>query len=337
MDRRTFVAAAAAAPLAMPALARASGQAGATAAPKPLAPWVVPDAALPVKPLTAAQQRRVGVTTTGLRAYFPVRNGPVLDSSMAPRPESLSYLDAPAFVLEKTGLRSLEVWSMQFEDFGDDYLRDLRSRAQRAGVRLTNIQVDGISDNLGETDPVKRQAVLTAMTKWIDRAAVLGVPSLRFNTGGGFAPIAPDKVPYDQVVAGARQLADYGKRKKVLVLFENHIGYTSNIDALVEILKRTNNPNLRAIMDWGNGKGGAGDPLTERLKLLPWLHLISAKGGNFDDSFRMTDIDVAEYVRATESRGFRGLYSIELWGGRVPDPIKAIASLRDTIVANLSA
>lgn len=336
MDRRKFIAGATAMPLAMPALARAHGQAAGTDAKAPT-PWAVPDAALPAKPLTPAQHRRVGVTTTGLRAYFPVRNGPVLDPSMAPRPESLSYLDAPAFVLEKTGLKSLEVWTMQFESFTDEYLRELRSRAQRAGVRLTNVQVDGIPDNLGESDPVKRQAVLAAMTKWIDRAAVLGVPSLRFNTGGGFAPVAPDKVPYDLVVTGARQLADYGKSKRVKVLFENHIGYTSDIDALVEILGRANHPNLRAIMDWGNGKGGAGDPLAQRLKLLPWLELISAKGGNFDDSFRMTDIDVAQYVRATETRGFRGLYSIELWGGRVPDPVKAIASMRDTILPNLSA
>ena len=110
-------------------------------------------------------------------------------------------------------------------------------------------------------------------------------------------------MPYDRVVTGLRQVADYGKTKRVKVLIENHIGYTSNIDALVEILKRANHPNLRAVMDWGNGKGGAGDPLAQRKDLVKEKEISEDEERRAADEVqKLTDKFVADIDKALEGK-----------------------------------
>jgi sugar phosphate isomerase/epimerase len=170
---------------------------------------------------------------------------------------------------------------------------------------------------------------------WIDRAALAGASSLRAN----LSTLTP-KTPFDvaPVADSFRELAGYAAEKNIVMLTENHFGHSIAIDNVVALLEAVDSPNLRTIFDWGNVPSpSTASVIDAARRLAPWLYLVSAKGVNFDADYRATDYDVAAIVKATEALGFRGDYSIELFGPTPPgfDAVKAIGAMRTAVEAGL--
>lgn len=278
-----------------------------------------------------SEASRLGFSTVSIRDRLPFR----LPGAPPSKPGALSMLDAPRFAAETVGLRHLEVWNLQFEDVSDDYCRRLRQAASSAGVTIPNLQVDGRMD-LGSADGEERARSVDEAKAWIDRAALIGSGAMRVNFSG-MAPKAPFAV--GPAAESLRTLAVYGQSKQVMILTENHIGHSIPVENVVAVLKAVDHPNFRTIFDWGNVPEATTERVIEKLQLLkPWLHLVSAKGVAFDPQYRMTSYDVAAITRATEEAGFRGLYSIELFGAMPAgfDPLAAIEAMRRLISASLS-
>jgi sugar phosphate isomerase/epimerase len=170
---------------------------------------------------------------------------------------------------------------------------------------------------------------------WMDRAKACGASSLRANTGRG-------KAPFDVQRTGDsyRELAEHGKEIGVKALIENHGGYSADPENIVALVEHVDSPYCRSLPDFGNMSADHswGEREAFLKKLLPYAHLISAKGMAFDELNRHTSYDVAACVRLAESCGFRGVYSIELWApkGYYPaNPIAAARSMMKTISENL--
>jgi sugar phosphate isomerase/epimerase len=124
----------------------------------------------------------------------------------------------------------------------------------------------------------------------------------------------------------------------VKILIENHIGYSADIDKVVQIVKAVNDPNCRVISDWGNTPSTSpADRVAGLSKLFPYLELVSAKELDFDDQNRHVSYDVVPLIQATEASGFRGIYSIEFYSDRPPrDVVAAAKDMMQTIAANIS-
>jgi sugar phosphate isomerase/epimerase len=274
---------------------------------------------------------RLGFSTVSIRDRLPFR----LPGAPPPAPGAMRLLDAPRFAADTIGLRNLEVWNLQFEDVSDDYCRQLRAAANRARVGIVNVQVDSRMD-LGSEDGDERERSVAEAIAWIDRAALIGSRAVRFN----FSPISPKRPFAVGPVAGSfRTLARYGRRKRVMVLTENHIGHAVPVANVAAVLRAVDHPNLRTIYDWGNVPDATTDRVIEQVAVLaPWLYQVSAKGVAFDADYRMTSYDVAAITRATERLGFRGLYSVELFGPTPAgfDPVRGIAAMRTAITAGLA-
>ena len=269
---------------------------------------------------------RLAVTTVSLRDRYPA-------SYMAKKPgvNAPSLLEAPSFVSKTLGLRNIELWNLQFEDIGDAYIRRMRAAADAAGVRIINIQIDDDS-NLSSPDNEVRARSIAQTKAWIDRAVILGAPSVRQNLGP-----ADDNGPFnvERTADSFRQIAQYAASRGVKILAENHVGQSRSIPNVVALLQAVNHPACRAIADWGNTPASSTAELLAALKPLAlWLALVSAKGKAFDSAYHETSYDVAELTRVTESWGFRGLYSVELWGDTPPDfkPVLACRSMVDVIL-----
>ena len=167
----------------------------------------------------------------------------------------------------------MEIWSSQFADTSIDYCRTIKAAAAAVQSRIINIQVDG-SENLSDPDVAKRTASIATIKQWMDRAAAVGAPTLRANTGGG----SPEAWDLNRTADSFRQLAEYGKKIGVKILIENHIGYSADIDKVVAIVKAVNDPNCRVISDWGNTPSSSPEARVAGLsKLFPYLELVSAK------------------------------------------------------------
>jgi hypothetical protein len=93
----------------------------------------------------------------------------------------------------------------------------------------------------------------------------------------------------------------------------------------------------RAIADWGNSpaKDNA-QRVADMTRLMPYVDLVSAKGVEFDATNRHISYDPAQLVRAAEAGGYRGLYSVELYGPKAPaDSVAAARHMIETVMTNL--
>jgi L-ribulose-5-phosphate 3-epimerase len=273
--------------------------------------------------------RRIGITTVCFRDRFASTR----DKKAGPMPagEELTLLTAPKFIAETLGLHNVEIWNAQFADQSIDYCKQIRAAAEGVKSRIINIQVDG-SENLSDPDAAKRAASIETIKRWMDRAAAVGAPTLRANTGGG----PPEAWDVKRTADSFRQLAEHGQKIGVKILVENHIGYSADIDKVVATIKTVNNPYCRAICDWGNSPKDEGR-VAALSKLFPYLELVSAKKLDFDDNNRHVNYDVVPIIKATEASGYKGIYSIEFYGKPPKDVVAAARDLIKELAGNISA
>ncbi|MEO0448237.1 MAG: sugar phosphate isomerase/epimerase family protein, partial [Verrucomicrobiota bacterium] len=151
--------------------------------------------------------------------------------------------------------------------------------------------------------PAKRAASMALCQSWIDTTAYLGAPSLRVNSGRG------DKAT---CIASLKELTAYAKGKGLILLVENHGGFSSDPDQLLDIIARVGNPDLRILADYANWPQGA-DVYAALRKVYPKTHLISAKTKEFNASDEHVSYDFERCTRLAEETGFAGIYSAEQW------------------------
>jgi sugar phosphate isomerase/epimerase len=282
------------------------------------------------QPLPAGVLNRIGITTVCFRERFPATR---TKGAPAPADEELSLLTAPKMIADQLGLHNVEIWSAQFADMSVDYCKQVKAAAAAVGSRIIDVQVDG-PENLSDPDQAKRTASIATIKQWMDRAAAVGAPRMRANTGGGSAA-AWD---VNRTADSFRQLADYGKTIGVKILIENHTGYSADIDKVVELVKTVDHPNCGVISDWGNTPSTSpADRVAGLSKLLPHLELVSAKELDFDDSNKHVSYDIVPLIKATEASGFKGIYSIEFYSNRPPkDVVGAARDMMQTIASNIA-
>jgi sugar phosphate isomerase/epimerase len=281
--------------------------------------------------IPAAVLRRIGITTVCFRDRFTSTRGKTTEP--LPAGQELTLLTAPKFIADALGLHNVEIWSAQFAETSIDYCQQIKAAAAAVGSRIINIQVDG-PENLSDPDASKRAASVSLIKQWMDRAAAVGAPTLRANTGGG----SPDAWDVNRTADSFRQLAEYGKKIGVKILIENHIGYSADIDKVVAVAKTVNDPNCRVISDWGNTPSGSPEARVAGLsKLFPYLELVSAKELDFDEQNRHINYDVVPLIKATEASGYRGLYSIEFYGRPPKDTVAAAKDMIQALAANIKA
>lgn len=280
--------------------------------------------------LPAAVLNRIGITTVCFRERFPATR---TKGAPAPAGGDLTLLTAPKMIADQLGLHNVEIWSAQFAETTLDYCRQVKAAAAAAGSRIIDVQVDG-PENLSDPDDAKRSASIATIKLWMDRAAAVGAPRMRANTGGG----KPEAWDVKRTADSFRQLADYGKPLGVKILIENHIGYSADIDKVVELVKAVNHANCGVISDWGNTPSTSpADRVAGLSKLLPHLELVSAKELDFDDSNKHVSYDIVPLIKATEASGFKGIYSIEFYSNRPPkDVVAAARDMMQSIAANIA-
>jgi hypothetical protein len=70
--------------------------------------------------------------------------------------------------------------------------------------------------------------------------------------------------------------------------------------------------------------------------MLPLIEFVSAKEVDFDEQNRHISYDIVPIVKATEASGYRGTYSIELWGDRQPvNVVAAVKDMMQTVAQNI--
>ena len=200
-----------------------------------------------------ARRDRIGVAT------WPFR-GRILAPKNAERIESLPGFDLAGFaefVVREFNVPGIEPLDQHFPSTDVSYIHSLRASLGEVGARVINIPIDEPVD-LGSNDPAIRNHGYALYRQWIDHAVILGSPSIRIAVPkcGGAADIAG---PAKALVP----VANYGAARNVMVHLENDDPALGNAARIVAILRAANNPNLRALPDFGNSLMGGDETFNE--------------------------------------------------------------------------
>lgn len=251
----------------------------------------------------------------------------------------MTNLDFPKVAQSEFGINAVEYVSGFFDDKAEDmtYLKELKQRADDLGVRNVLIMVDMWGDHgtLASADAAKRETAAKNHHKWVDAAKFLGCHAIRVNAHG--YENAGYEEARDYFVDGLSQLVEYGASVGISIVVENHGGYSSNGQWLVEVMQGVSSDYCGTLPDFGNFRIDGEkeifyDPLQGIKELMPYAKGVSAKANNFDANGLETTMDFPAMLKIVEASGFEGYIGIE-WGGGSKPTMKAEDGIRATQAA----
>jgi sugar phosphate isomerase/epimerase len=187
---------------------------------------------------------RIGLAAYSFREFFefnkgktqgPSGNGPAIDMA--------GFLQ---YCVDHE-IEAAELTSYFFPPSADEaYFRDLKRKAYLKGVTISGTAI-GNNFTIGKGPELEKE-IKSAM-EWIDRAAILGAPHIRFFAGKGIE-LAEDPTRLDDAADALIRCAEHAATKGIFLGVENHGGLTP--DQLLTIVKRVDNPWLGINLDTGN-------------------------------------------------------------------------------------
>jgi L-ribulose-5-phosphate 3-epimerase len=249
----------------------------------------------------------------------------------------IDNLDFPKIAREEYGIEGVEFVNQFFKDKAHDsaYLKDLKTRANDAGVTcvLIMIDLDRSEGDLSAEKPEARMKAVENHKQWVDAAANLGCHAIRVNTGNHYSPtnVGP-------VAEAAGLLTEYGAKNGISVICENHGGPSSNPDALLALIKAVGKPTFGTLPDFGNfphdDQGKYTIDVYEAIaRMMPYAKGVSAKSYDFDASGKETKLDYARIMKIVTDAGYKGFVGIEYEGSRLGEPegIRATKKLLESL------
>jgi sugar phosphate isomerase/epimerase len=264
------------------------------------------------------KRARICISTWSFHNLFPPtpdEKAPTLTG------KPLNVLDFPEMIADRYRVHNLEVVAPHFASTEPSYMRDFKSRLERAHSRLINIPVDidELWDQpaLSGTDQ-QRERAISLYSPWIDIAHDLGAHSVRCDPGK-VNPADPSAT-----IDSYKKLVSHGTSKDIRIIVENHGGMVSQEpEMLVKILERSGAGALPDFGNWPNEETrhrglGLMFPLAATV-----CHAKLKQGG----------LDFARYVQISKQAHFQGVYSIEA-GGR-GDAYEEVQQVVDQLLESL--
>lgn len=220
----------------------------------------------------------------------------------------------------------------------EDYLKELKKRADGEGVRSVLIMCDG-EGALGDPDEKKRKQAVENHFRWVEWAKFLGCHSIRVNAQTGNAGTPEEQA--SRAADGLRALSEHSAKSDINVIVENHGGLSSNGAWLAGVMKKVNLKNCGTLPDFGNFRINPKEEY-DRYKgvteLMPYAKGVSAKSHDFDDMGNETKTDYLKMMKIVLDAGYKGYVGIEYEGGKLSEPegIRATKKLLERVFAELA-
>jgi len=236
---------------------------------------------------------------------------------------------------------------------------NLNKKADEYGMENVLIMIDigpdlgSINDNLDDYHP------------WIDCANEMKCHSVRVNLRGSDDDLS---LWTQNSIKNLNKLCEYAKPLNVNILVENHGGFSSNADYLVNVIKKINYDNIGTLPDFGNfcikhdpkkstemrklftqgSEESSGRPPTiydscaERFdmydgikKLMKYAKGVSAKTHGFDSDGNDVDINYSKMLQIVKNSNYKGFIGVESQDFTM-DPIEAIQASKKLLLNSYS-
>ena len=223
------------------------------------------------------------------------------------------------------GFDGVEILQRQLEDTERATLMAVKRRAFELGLSLI-----GYSTHQGflTPDPEVRQRSIAHTIDCLEEAAMLGIPTVRVNTGrwgtsadfdelmanrGIEPPIEghTDEEGFGWVIESFEKLVPEAEKRGVVMGIENHWGLGREAAGVLRIIKAVDSPWLRATLDTGNFLE---DSLAQMEQMAPETVLVQAKTYFGGGRWYSLDIDYAKVREILDEVEYRGWISLEFEG-----------------------
>jgi sugar phosphate isomerase/epimerase len=252
--------------------------------------------------------------------------------SAVPREKQIELKDFAAHVVEKFGVRKVELWSAVFPSTDAKYLEELRAAVEKAGSSVVDIAVDAGFSQYSPDAAVREKAVVGGK-HWVDVGAALGSPSIRIHVNETKG-VKPDVGLTAETFA---RVAEYGAKKNVVVNLENDDPVSEDPFFIVSVLEKVKSPWLRALPDFGNSVVAL--PAEEAYRAIEAMFahaygICHVKNGEDNEAGKFVSVDMARTFGILKRSGYKGYCSMEF--DAAGDPYKATAELIEETVKGLA-
>lgn len=250
------------------------------------------------------------------------------------RAGKIDHLEFPAVAKNEFGISAVEYVNQFFADKANDrsYLDEMNARCDDLGVSQLLIMVDGEGD-LAVTEETKRLKAVENHHKWVHAAEYLGCHSIRVNTYGSGTRQSQKTAAVDSLGRLSEFAQDYG----INIIVENHGGYSSDGQWLVDVISEVDMENCGTLPDFGNfciNSGPEGcNKRYDRYKgvqeMMAHAKEVSAKSYAFDEKGRETTINFTKMLKIIRDAGYSGHIGVEYEGDELSefDGIRATKEL----------
>ena len=257
------------------------------------------------------------------------------------QPDSLGIdlFDYP-MIAKELGFDAVEQDNLHFE--GDlpkeSLIVRMKKRCEEANIKNTLILCGALGD-IADVSQNKRNEANNSYERWIEAAEFLGCHQVRVVCADHITIPREEKMKI--TVDAVARLADFSANHNIELLIENHNGYSSDPDWLVEMITKVNRSNCGILGDFTEWRMERNpdvlypDPYRGYEILAPLVRSVGAKSTSFDD---MGNELITNYPRMFEilaKVGFEGYVAVEYFGEDLPreEGVKMTKDLVDRIIA----
>ena len=204
-------------------------------------------------------------------------------------------------------LDGTELTSYYFESDTDSYLLGLRNKCFHLGLEISGT---AIGNNFVTSDKDKRREEVESVKKWIDKAVLLGAPTIRVFGGYEIPDGHTEKDAYDWVISSLQECVDYAGQKGIVLAIENHGGFPTTSGQVIHIVREINSPWFGVNLDTGNFSG---DWYRQIAELAPYAVVVQLKVKlkSTVEGGRPITADVEQIFKLLKNEGYRRYVALE--------------------------
>lgn len=230
---------------------------------------------------------------------------------------------------DKLNLDGTELTSYFFDSEEESYLLSLRNKCFHLGL---NISGTAIGNNFVNPDKNERAKEVDDVKKWIDKAVVLGAPSIRVFGGGRIPEGYTEKDAYNWVIPALQESVEYAEKKGIVLAIENHGGFPMNSEQVINIIREVDSPWFGANLDTGNFSENWYRQMAE---VIPYAVVVQLKVNvrSTVENGKRISTDAEHIVRMLKNEGYRRYLVLEY---EEESPYEEIPAWIDRLRASIS-
>lgn len=220
----------------------------------------------------------------------------------------MDLTEFPALVAKKFKVFNVNPLADHLRSTDSKYLDSFREATAKAHSHIVGLGLGG--RNFCSSDPEARDSAINFGRMWIDKACIIGSPSVRLHLRLQHGQ-RPRSAP---AVRNLGRLAEYGAKRNIVINLENDNPIAEDPFFIVDVVEKVGSPYLRALPDFGNSLTGHDREYNQRAIAAMFPHawnMCHVKGAVQSDRGKVHTVDLRKMFEMAKASAYAGYFSME--------------------------